>query len=243
MKKNGFTLRMKKEHGFTLVEAIVALFISSFMLVAIYSSMDMAQKSATKIEKRVVGQQDARSALELMSLEIQMASYNPTLSSSIWVNPSSCSGTGYNTTYRGIQIAGANTLTIEMDINDDGVISGTTAYPEIIKYDYNSANQEITRTTNCASASEDQIFLGGVASNVDTKTVLVKNYEAGIPVFRYFDGNGAELSAPVSTSIPNIRMVEITLVVDTYSADADGKRKRIVYSNNVIPRNHSTLIY
>ena len=238
-KENGFTLLMKKENGFTLVETIVALFISSFMLIAIYSAMDLAQKSATKIEKRVVGQQDARGALELMSLEIQMTSFNPKSSSSLWANPASCSGTAANQTYRGIQVAGANTLTIEMDINGNGTVSAADPN-EIIKYDYDSVNQYITRATNC---SVSQPFLGGLASNVDTKTVLVVNNSVGIPVFRYFDGSGTELAAPVTASIPNIRMVEITLVVDTYYADANGGRKRFVYSNSVVVRNHNLSTY
>jgi prepilin-type N-terminal cleavage/methylation domain-containing protein len=234
---------MKKENGFTLVEAIVALFISSLMLVAIYSAMDMAQKSATKIEKRVVGQQDARGALELMSLEIQMASYNPRSSRTIWANPASCSGATPNMTYRGIQEAGANTLTIEMDINDNGTISAADPN-EIIKYDYvaNTDSQYLERTINC-NASSTHPFLGGLAADIDSKTVLVKNFEVGIPVFRYFDGSGTELLPPVTTSIPDIRMVEITLVIDTYSADADGVRKRFVYSNRVVVRNHSLSTY
>lgn len=236
-------LKMKKEKGFTLVEAIVALLIGSLMLMAIYGAIDSAQRSATKIEKRVVGQQDVRGAVELMALEIQMASYNPRLLRNIWTDSTSCSGTAANVNFRGIQVAEANRMIIEMDINDNGVIDGTTSNPnEIIKYTYDTSNQYISRTTNCAPT--DLPFLGDVATNVDGKTVLVVNDAANVPVFRYYDGHGAEIAAPVTVSIPDIRRVDIAVIVDTYSQDADtNKRKRIIYSNSVVIRNHSANYY
>ena len=90
-------------------------------------------------------------------------------------------------------------------------------------------------------------FLGDTVANEalkNSKTVLVVNNTAGIgntaiPVFRYYNGSGTELAAPVTTSIPDIRRVEITLVADTASSDpGSGARRRIIYSTSVIPRNH-----
>jgi prepilin-type N-terminal cleavage/methylation domain-containing protein len=234
---------MKKENGFTLVEMIVVLFIGSLMFAVIYSIVNSAQRSSSGIERRVIAQQDARSALELMAMEIRMASYNPNLVGNIWVSPATCTGFGTGTqNYRGIQEATANLITIEMDINDNGTIN-TSDPNETIKYVYNSTNRYITRSTNC---SVDQPFLGALNANADTKTVLVVNNEAGIPVFRYYNGSGADISATVVTSptsltlgIPAIRRVEITLVVDTsYSDFGTGVRRRIIYSTSVIPRNH-----
>ena len=238
---------MKKENGFTLVEAIVALFIGSLMLMAIYSAINTGQSSSAKIERRVSAQQDARGALELMAMEIQMASYNPFLTN-IWVTPGSCSGLSSNQNYKGIQEATANSITIEMDINDNGAIGDPN---EIIKYVYNSTtnNKYITRSTNCTGG--DQPFLGAAAANADTKTVFVVNDTAGpgntaIPVFRYYNGSGTDISSTVVSSpadktlgIPAIRRIEITLVVDTATSDIDtGTRRRIIYSTSVIPRNH-----
>jgi len=45
---------MKKENGFTLVEILVALFIGSLMMVAIYSVVNSAQRSSTGIERKVL---------------------------------------------------------------------------------------------------------------------------------------------------------------------------------------------
>jgi prepilin-type N-terminal cleavage/methylation domain-containing protein len=230
---------MKKENGFTLVEAIVALFIGSLMLVAIYAAVNSAQRSSSGVERRVGAQQDARGALELMAMEIQMASYNPGLDDHIWRNPADCTTQAdtLHQTYKGIQIATANSITIEMDINDSGFINTTNNDNETIEYVYNTANQYITRRTNCGLVA--QPFLGAQNANADTKTVSVVNNTAGIPVFRYYDGNGALIAAPVTTDIPNIRRIEITLVVDTATSDqGTSTKRRIIYSTSVIPRNH-----
>jgi prepilin-type N-terminal cleavage/methylation domain-containing protein len=228
---------INEENGFTLVETLIALFIGSFMMIAIYVAINTAQNTSSKIERRVTAQQDARGALELMAMEIRMASYNPTLSNNIWVTPpDSCSGSSSHLDYMGIQEAGANSISIEMDINGNGVINSTTSNPnEIIRYVYDSTNKYITRSTNCGG---NQPFLGASAANADTKTVLVENNAANVPVFRYYDGNNNELTAPVATP-GNIRRIEVTLVADTYYSEPGSTgRKRIIYSTSVIPRNH-----
>jgi len=238
---------MKKEKGFTLVEAIVALFIGSLMLMAIYAAVNSSQSSASKVEKRVSAQQDARGALDLMAMEIQMASYNPRLDDHIWRNPADCNSASAHPTYKGIQIATANSITVEMDINDSGFINTTNNDNETIKYVYDSTNKYITRSTNCTGG--DQPFLGSTDANA--KTVSVVNNTAGtggtaIPVFRYYNGTGTDISNTVVSSpadnilgIPAIRRIEITLVVDASSSDqGTSTNRRIIYSSSVIIRNH-----
>ena len=180
--RNG-ELIMKKANGFTLVELLVTLLIGGIMMVAIYGAINAAQRSSTGIERRVVAQQDARGALELMAMEIRMASLNPRSGGNIWVDSASCSGAAANQLARGIQEATANSLAIEMDIAGslvvghpaDGVIDDPN---EIIRYAYNSANKLITRSTNCGGK---QPFLGATNAASDTKTVLVENNAAGVP--------------------------------------------------------------
>lgn len=232
---------MKNVKGFTLVEVMVAMGIGILMLMAIYTAVNMGQKSSAGIEGKVAAQQDARAALDLMVMELRMASYNPTLSPYVWVNPASCNGASASSAYRGITAATANSISIEMDLNGNGAIAGDAN--EIITYNYDTANSYITRNTNCGGA---QPFLGDTTANQNMKTVLVVNSAAGVPVFRYYDGTftaggvGTEIpAASLPGRIPDIRRIEITLVVDTLNEDPNtGSRRRMVYSTSVIPRNH-----
>jgi Tfp pilus assembly protein PilW len=245
---------MKTQNGVTLVELIVALFIATLVFMGIFTTVNTAQRSSSGVEKRVAAQQDVRGALELMAMEIQMASYNPSSERDIWLDPASasCASKVPNNLVRGIPVATANAITIEMDINDSGSLLPLTSNDnpnEIISYVYDPANRYITRSTNCSGGQ--QAFLGDTDAHKSRKTVLVENASAGIPVFRYFNGAGTDITATVATSptdltlgIPAIRRIQITLVVDTADVDAgSGVRRRIVYSTSVIPRNHFAIVY
>ena len=238
---------MKNKNGYTLVEALIALLMGSLVLMAIYSAINTVQTSSSRIESKVAAQQDSRGAMELMAMEIQMASYNPLLKRNIWVSSSDCVSTAGNLLYKGIQEAGANSITIEMDITDaagtatngNGTIDGPN---EIIRYNYDTANNLITRQTRTAAACATAPalpFLGATTANATTQTVWVVNNAAGIPVFRYYDGNNNALTAPVS-NIGDIRKIEITLVTKTSNKDiGTGGQRQVIYTTSVVPRNHA----
>ena len=141
-----------------------------------------------------------------------------------------------------------------MDVFDTGKIPPPAVPPnafgqnsnEIITYTYEPANMRVTRNTNCGGA---QAFLGEVAAGPNPRTVEVVNdvngnnaYDLGadIPVFRYYDGKNVELFPGTTPAvIPDIRTIEITLVVDTADIDLTIKQKRrMIYSTRVVPRNH-----
>lgn len=253
---------MKTKQGFSLVELLVAMAIGMMMMTAIYGAVNIGQRSSTGIEKKVIAQQDARSVLGLMAMEIRMASYNPSLATGIWVNPANCAnspvGSGqypnYQNTYQGIIDATPNSLIIEMDTNGSSIIGDSEN--EIISYAYDQANQYIWRETRRQGTcvQNRQPLLGATTAGGQPKTVLVTNdinndgaYTAGvdIPVFRYYDGTGTEIQAAnLSTQIDRIRRIEITLVVDTADvdpnmvSDTNQGRRRLIYSTSVIPRNH-----
>jgi hypothetical protein len=122
-----------------------------------------------------------------------------------------------------------------MDLNENSAIGDPN---EIIKYNYVVGDNYITRETNCGAGAMP--FLGDITAKVDQKTVLVVNDAAGVPLFRYYDGAGTVIPAgSLPGRIPDIRRIEITLVVDTvYNDPNTGGKKRLVYSTSVIPRNH-----
>jgi prepilin-type N-terminal cleavage/methylation domain-containing protein len=237
---------MMKNKGFTLLELVSAMAIGVVMLAAVYGAVNVVQRSTTGIERKVIAQQDAKSVLELMAMEIRMASYDQNMDTSIWVDPANCNGDSANPTYRGIQAATPFSLTIEMDINDSGGIDDTNSNRnETIKYVYDAANQYITRSTNCGN---NDPFLGDTVTG--KKTVRVLNdqngngvYDAGtdVPVFRYFNGAGVEIFPGTTPStIPTIRTIEIILALETEDVDpSTNQRRRLVYSTRVMPRNHA----
>jgi prepilin-type N-terminal cleavage/methylation domain-containing protein len=232
---------MKNQKGFTIVEVLIAMAVGVVILGAVYAAVSSGLKTTTGIRGKITATQDARQALELMSLEAQMASFNPTYASAndMWLN-ATCSAASTTPTYRGIQVATGTTLTIQEDINRNGYIrdaAGNMDANEVITYTYDSANQRITRTassgTTCGTA---QAFLGDTASSSNPRTVRVIN-TADVPVFRYFDARGNEVTT--AANIPTITRIDITLWVETEDVAADKKeRRKMLYSNSIIPRNH-----
>lgn len=226
---------MKDHKGYTLVEVLIALALGVIILSAIYSLVNMGQKSTYNIERRVAAHQDVRTALEMMSMEIQMASYNPRPDyegSNFWVSSGSCTAST-NQIYKGIQSATDSSITIEMNL--DGSASIGDSINEVINYTYDSNNQYISRSTNCTGGN--QPFLGDVPGNL--RAVRVINTSA-VPVFRYFNALGAEIAASsLPAGIPNVARIDITLWVETENADLNtGQRKKSFYSTSIIPRNH-----
>jgi prepilin-type N-terminal cleavage/methylation domain-containing protein len=249
------TQHLSREKGFTLVEIILALLIGLLLLATVYFAVTTAQRSTTGVQIKVVAQQDVRAILEAMALEIAMASYNPTFNPTLWRDPSNCtnlvpasSSPAPNQDCRGIQLATANSLSIEMDLDGNSQIyqPGSPAdQNEIITYVYDMPNQRITRQVNCGEVIS---FLGDLAGSA--KSVRVVNdvnhnssYDQGsdIPVFRYFDVTNAEiLEASLPEKIPLIRRIDISLSVETEEVDPNTRaRRRMTYITSVVPRNHA----
>lgn len=236
-----------RNNGFTLIEILVALVVGALMMVGVYSVVTLTQKSSAGMDRKIIAQKDVRSGLDLMALEIRMASYNSSLDNTIWRSAADCTSVAANPTYKGIQAATPFSITIEMDANDNSVVNGTASNPnEIITYTYDAANLRVTRSTNCGAA---QPFLGDTAASGRPRIVRIVNdlnsnnaYNDGVdvPVFRYFDFNNNLIpTASLPAQIPLINTIEITLVADTEDIDpATHARRRIIYSTRVIPRNH-----
>jgi len=216
----------------------MAVVVGLVLLGAIWSAVIAGQRSSVGIERKVTTGQDARTALEIMAAEIRMASFNPMFATGMWIDPASCSPAA-DQSWRGIQEATSVAVTIEMDLDPDGQCGNSGN--EIIRYAYDAVSERITRETiRCAAgirtSSGAQPFLGPIPSNPAVRTPRVIN--GATPLFRYYDGRGAEI-VNLPAEIPRIRRIEIALVVE--SADADprtGEPRRMTFSTSVMPRNH-----
>ncbi|MCG6533412.1 MAG: prepilin-type N-terminal cleavage/methylation domain-containing protein [Syntrophales bacterium LBB04] len=243
-------MQLRDVTGFTLVELMIAMGITMGLLAAVWMAVNSAQRHSSAIERKVTAQQDVKPALDLMAMEIGMASYNPQFKAAednLWVNPTgSCTAAATNQSYRGIQEATANSIVVEMDIGGaangegDGMLGDDN---EVIRYNYDTANQYITRAVNCGTADP---FLGARATSNTPRTVRVINNTAGtgntaIPVFRYYDCTGTEIAATgLPAGIPNICRIEVVLAVETEDIDPNtGQTRKLIYSTSIIPRNHA----
>lgn len=230
---------IKNSNGVTLIDLMIAIAISIIIVAAVLMSTRAGQQASTGIEQKISIGQDVRATMDTMSMEIAMASYNP-LGTVAWLG-SDCHAAGVALN-RGIQVATPTQLTIEMDINESGAVGDVAN--EIITYNYDSNNQDITKNINCAGALPwlgDVNTLSGTARNVlVTNATTVANGVTGVPLFRYFDGNGVELfpNSVNTAPIPNIRKIRITVDVQAAASDAGGQKRQAVYSVDVIPRNH-----
>jgi len=237
--------------GFTLIEILVALFISLVVLAAIYVSMSSAYRSTTGVDRYIAAQQDVRAALNIMAMEISMASYNPNfIPDGIWKTPPNgssnpCAAASSHQTWKGIQEATPTSITVQMDIGESNNIGDNPN--EIIRYSFDAPNESVFRNSNCGG---DVSFLGDITgAPAGTRTVRVINNTLAIQngnqvpaIFRYFDSKdpATELYPDIAPSdIPNIRRIDITLGVETEDADPNtGQRKRMIYSTSVLVRNH-----
>ena len=116
-----------KEHGFSLIELLIAMTLGLVVLGAI-SSVFLGQRQTYDAQEQITDMvQTARAAMDMMSREIRMAGYNP-------------ANAGFNgITYDSSQ------LQIQADINGDG---NTSSDPnENITYTYDAENFRIDRNT------------------------------------------------------------------------------------------------
>jgi len=234
--------------GFTLVELLIAMVVGLVIMAAIYGMMNMSQQSSAGIDRKVLTQQDVRAVLDLMAMEIRMASFNPTRTAATWGTVPACPAMGLalaNQARKGIQIATQNNILVAMDLWDcdtaknppvqDSSIGcgGGIASNEYISYAYNSGAGTITRIVDCVNSD---IILGVAGSG--TKVVN----DAGTPLFQYYIPTqvapltNAELA--FDTNIAAIRRIRITIVADVETQGSTFKTSRRTYSTDVLVRNH-----
>lgn len=208
----------------------MALGISMLIITAIYASVNMAQRSSTSVTRKVITQQDARAVLDIMAMEIRMASLNPkppamgSTWSTIPYGANLSLTTAPSVSNKGIQIAGANQIHVSMDLSGNGTIGD--ASNEHILYTYSSAINAIYRNV---SNGGNQPILGG---NDDAETKVIN--DGSTPLLQYFDRDGNP-----ATTIPDIRRIRITIIAQTKSSDMlSGKVRIIPYTTDVLVKNH-----
>lgn len=155
LKKKDFT---SKEHGFTLIEILIAMAITGIVSAAIFTAFQSQQKSYVAQEDVVVMQQNLRAGMDMMVREIRMAGYDPTRDADA-----------------GIVSAIANSIAFTIDETGDGDIDDSNEY---ITYSlYTSDNiqklgRKSTATSNNQPVSENIVALEFFYKLVDESQTL-----------------------------------------------------------------------
>ena len=199
--------------GMTLIELMVAMAIASVLMAGIYTFYQNQLKSHITQEELVDMQQDARVGMYMMTREIRMAGYDP-------------ANTGAT-----IRTANAGQIAFDSDENDDGVIDANTE-----RFYFALSNDGdgdgIADGTPCNLergnwvTPSNPVNLNPVALNIDALN------------FVYLDADGNTLNddgaGNVTTSLPDIRTVQITLVArsgDEVPALMRRREDRTTYTN------------
>ena len=159
------------KHGFSLIEAIVALAIASTVIGLVMVALVSQQKSHITQESLVDMQQGLRAAMEVIAFDLKMAGYDPT-----------------GTAGASIMIADTAELQFQIDRNGDG----DWDVGEIIRLALtNDANRDgVADGTPCDLGREiDGAGLQVLAENIDALN------------FIYFDADGNVLPAPVANPL------------------------------------------
>ncbi|MBW2000621.1 MAG: prepilin-type N-terminal cleavage/methylation domain-containing protein [Deltaproteobacteria bacterium] len=108
-------IRRANDHGFTLVELLVALAIVSIVTGGIYSAYSSQQKTYVIQEDVASMQQNLRAAMYYLEREIRMAGYDPTDSGQFGLQASGSDG----------RVTDANNICFTVDDDEDGVVDNT----------------------------------------------------------------------------------------------------------------------
>jgi type IV pilus assembly protein PilW len=133
------------QHGFTLVELLVAMAMAVIVMTALYSTFKSQQDSYVNQEVVAEMQQNLRAALYMMARDIRIAGYDPT-----------------ELADAGIVSAGPQSINFTFDINDgiDNDADGTVDEidePIINDGDVNDANENITYSLDTTDADNPRL--------------------------------------------------------------------------------------
>ena len=180
--KNGST-------GFTIVEMVLALAISTIVLAAIYSVFTIANKNFTTQNAAANVQQSLRSAIRLMARDIRHAGLDPSDSDNF-----------------GITYASASKIRLTMDsIDGGGTFNGTVDEANFEEISYAFQGSQVLQT----------LYETVTTSTADTAELISNITNLN---FAYFDADNTDLIDPglspprvPDDKLADIRTVEILL--------------------------------
>jgi len=157
---------MRRQRGFSTIEVLVSSMVAAITLATVVSfSRTQANMLAAQSVHASV-QDVTRTAIDMMTRELRMASYDPSNTAlPLWL------GLGCPGVRQGILEAGPAVLHFRQDLNGDGYLVGAG---EDVRYDH--VGTEVRRR-----------------DGANAPAVLLQGVQTGGLAFRYFDARGSEL--------------------------------------------------
>ena len=187
-----------QESGFTLIELMVTMLISMFLIAAISTAYISQQRSKTGQDQVVEMQRNARAALEVISADIRMAGFDPR-----------------GTAGAGIVTAASGSLQMTKDVNENGKLVDAAG-----AYDPN----ELIAYRVAGDADEDGIVDAGVAS-LGRRTGTAGGFQPvaeNIQAIEFLYLLGDDLTptlAPDPNELEDIRAITITVLARAANPD------------------------
>jgi type IV pilus assembly protein PilW len=196
------------EHGFTLMELLVAMALSMVILGAITGTFMTQTRFYNAQEQVNEMQQNARAAMDLMTREIKLAGYKPR-------GTESFTGVSYSTTELRIR-ANLNGYLSDAQ-GGDATINDSS--DEHLVYTFDSANKQIKRAYGLAGSTPQVI-----ANNITSFT------------FGYLDSNGAPTTTAADIRQVSLSITARTSKPDPNLTTNNGYRTYTL-SNVITPSN------
>ena len=182
--------------GFTLIEILIAMTISSIVVGIIYAYFSSSSRAYTAQSVSARVQQSIRVGVEYMVYDLRMAGFSPAADDGFGVEEADVSKVRFT-------MDSIDPTLVPPDYN--GFIDDNDL--ERITYSYDPVNQQTLRIMNEGTASESQL-------------PLLDNVQAFS--FAYFDDDVNALGAPVAAAnLGEIRSVEIALTVRELAGSDD----------------------
>lgn len=197
-------MRWKNTSGFTLVELLIVMLLGSVVTAAIYASFRSQHDSYIAQDQVAEMQQNLRSAMDIMSREIRMAGFDPTLAARALPTPA------------GILMANSDGIAFAMDLNGNRLVAGDLN--EVVAFGF-GAGIDTAPVDGIADAgaaalgrNNDGSMVGGVflagangyqpiADNIQAVDFAYAYDANGDGVLDFHDLNGNSVQNPGETTI------------------------------------------
>jgi type IV pilus assembly protein PilW len=198
-------LLKRDSQGFTLVELMITLAMSGIIVAAVYSAYIIQQNTYRNQGQVVEMQQNIRAALEMMSGEIRMASYDPT-----------------GDAKAKITVATPSQFAFQQDLNENGsIVAGPTNPNENITYSLGGVDANSDGVVDNLDTNNDGLIDAAATLNRNTGgggQAIAENIHAVEFYYTLLDGN--KVTTPTNAQRKKIAAVEISMLAVSKQRDA-----------------------